>query len=210
MPPSPKRRSTEALGFEHLREDLAEQIGLAEGLRTDRDRLVLGARSQRAEQQNPQGADVQDRPHHRNCSSNRRSTQGAPGSARTASTAPARTPPRSPGRPGPVRIAASRVVRDEHDAHRCARGEAPEVIVDTDPRDGIDGAEFVEEERRRLEHHRPAQGGALLLATGQFVRLALRERDRPSVRRARAGLAAPCFLPSFEASEERDVLLALR
>ena len=70
-------------------------------------------------------------------------------------------------------------MRHQNDGARLRLLQAQKLLLDVVSGNGIEGAErLVEQEKRRLEHHRPAQADALLLTAGQLVRVAGRKRPR--------------------------------
>ena len=92
------------------------------------------------------------------------------------------------------------IMRNEDDAHGRARSEPAKVVVNPDPRNGVHSAEgLVQEQQRWLEHHRAAQGGALLLPTGEFMGVALRERNGQlhEIEEHAQARTAPKRLPAF-------------
>src|SRR5438874_12710231 len=61
----------------------------------------------------------------------------------------------------------AQVMRNQDDGARLRLLQAQELLLDVVAGDGIEGAErLVEQEKKRLEHHGPAQADTLLLTSG--------------------------------------------
>src|SRR5262245_40321006 len=102
----------------------------------------------------------------------------------------------------------AQVVRNQDDGARLRLLQAQELLLDVVASDGIEGAEWlVEQEKRRLEHHRPAQADTLLLTPGQLVRVAGRERPRQAdaFHQLLCAGADALAIPTHQASQQGDV-----
>src|SRR5262249_29170964 len=102
----------------------------------------------------------------------------------------------------------AQVVRNQDHGARLRLLQAQELLLDVVAGDRIEGAErLVEQEKRRLEHHGPAQADTLLLAPGQLVRVAGRDRPRQAdaFHHPLSAGADALGIPTHQASQQGDV-----
>ena len=100
------------------------------------------------------------------------------------------------------------VMRNQNDGARLRLLQAQKLLLDVVSGNGIEGAErLVEQEKRRLEHHRPAQADTLLLTAGQLVRVAGRKRPRQAdaLHQLLSAGADALGIPTHQARQQGDV-----
>ena len=100
------------------------------------------------------------------------------------------------------------VMCNQNDGARLRLLQVQKLLLDIVSGHGIKGAErLVEQEKRWLEHHRPAQADTLLLTAGQLVRVAGRKRPRQAdaLHQLLSAGADAFGIPTHQACQQGDV-----